>query len=202
MNMKVNEWMDFFRDHTIKKIFSLNDLKVLTGEKTSSVSVQLSRLSRSGLVMNPVKGWYTNPFNIPNSEELSMVIRAPCYLSMEYALSRHGILSQEVHTLTMVTTNLPHTYRSDDDIFEYHQIKRSLFWGFINEGTVQVAEPEKALLDLIYVRIARNRDAKENAILSLIDDMYLEELDGKKALDLSNRFDRKTKEFTIRVLDT
>ena len=200
--MKVNEWMDFFRDHTIKKIFSLNDLKVLTGEKTSSVSVQLSRLSRSGLVMNPVKGWYTNPFNIPNSEELSMVIRAPCYLSMEYALSRHGILSQEVHTLTMVTTNLPHTYRSDDDIFEYHQIKRSLFWGFINEGTVQVAEPEKALLDLIYVRIARNRDAKENAILSLIDDMYLEELDGKKALDLSNRFDRKTKEFTIRVLDT
>ena len=199
--MKVNEWMDFFRDHTIKKIFSLNDLKVLTGEKTSSVSVQLSRLSRSGWVMNPVKGWYTNPFNIPSSEELSMVLRAPCYLSMEYALSRHGILSQDVHTYTMVTTKLPYTYRSDDDIFEYHQIKRSLFWGFINEGSIQVAEPEKALLDLIYIRITRDRDAKENVILSLIDDMYIEELDGKKALDLSKRFDRKTREFTVRILD-
>ena len=199
--MKVNEWMDLFRDNTIKKIFSLNDLKVMTAENLSSISVQLSRLSRSGLVENPIKGWYTNPFNIPNSEELSMVLRAPCYLSMEYALSRHGILSQEVHTLTMVTTKLPHTYRSDDDIFEYHQIKRSLCWGFTNEGTVQVAEPEKALLDLIYVRITRNRDAKENEMLSLIDDMYLEELDGKKALDLSNRFDRRTKEFTVKILD-
>ncbi len=200
--MKVNDWMDFFREHSIKKIFSLNDLKVLTGENTSTISVQLSRLSRSGLVENPIKGWYTNPFNIPDPEELSMVLRAPCYLSMEYALSRHGILSQDVHTYTMVTTKLPHTYRSDDDIFEYHQIKRSLFWGFKIEGTVQVAEPEKALLDLIYVRITRNRDAKENAILSLIDDMYIEELDGKKALDLSKRFDRKTKEFTVKILDT
>jgi predicted transcriptional regulator of viral defense system len=200
--MKVNEWMDFFRDHTIKKIFSLSDIKVLTGENTSTISVQLSRLSRNGIVENPIKGWYTNPFNLPNSEELSMVLRAPCYLSMEYALSRHGILSQDVHTYTLITTKLPHTYHGDDDIFEYHQMKRSLFWGYTSEGTVQVAEPEKALLDLIYVRITRNRFSKEEAVLSLIDDMYLEDLDGKKALDLSNRFDRKTKEFTAKIFNT
>ncbi len=197
--MKVNEWMGFFRDHTIKKIFSLNDLKVLTGEKTSSISVQLSRLSGSGLVMNPVKGWYTNPFNIPNSEELSMVLRAPCYLSMEYALSRHGILSQDVHTYTMVTTKLPHTYRSDDDIFEYHQIKRSLFWGYTVEGTVQVAEPEKALLDLIYIRYTRNRDANEFLIHSLMDDMYLEDLDEERLSNYSIKYDNATRDFMMKI---
>jgi len=127
--------MDLFKKNTSKKIFSLNDLKVLSGDNTSTVSVQLSRLSRMGMVKNPVKGWYLNPFNTPSMEELSMVLRTPSYLSLEYALSRHGILSQDVHTYTLVTTKLPHTYRSDESIFEYHQIKRSLFWGYSTEGT-------------------------------------------------------------------
>lgn len=197
--MKINEWMDFFHDHTKKKIFSLNDLKVLTGENTSTISVQLSRLSRSGLVKNPIKGWYTNPFNTPNSEELSMVLRAPSYLSMEYALSRHGILSQDVHTYTLVTMKLPHTYRSDDDIFEYHQIKRSLFWGYKTEGNVQVAEPEKALLDLIYIRYSRNRDANEILIHSLMDDMYLEDLDEERLSNYFIKYDNVTRDFMMKI---
>ena len=131
-----------------------------------------------------------------------MVLRAPCYISMEYALSRHGILSQDVHTFTLVTTKLPYTYRSDDDIFEYHQIKRSLFWGFKNEGMVQVAEPEKALLDLIYIRYSRKRDANGSMITSLMDDMYLEDLNSDKLLEYSKNFDRTTKEFLYENLGT
>lgn len=199
--MKVNEWMEFFREHTNKKIFSLNDLKVLTGENTSTISVQLSRLSRSGLVNNPVKGWYTNPFNSPSSEELSMVLRAPSYLSMEYALSRHGILSQDVHTLTLITTKLPHTYTSEENIFEYHQISRSLFWGYGNEGNVQIAEPEKALLDLIYIRYSRNRVKNESRILSLIDDMYMDDLDKVVLSDYSKKFNSTTKDFLVNISD-
>ena len=120
--------------------------------------------------------------------------------SMEYALSWHGILSQDVHTYTLVTTKLPHTYRSDEDIFEYHQIKRSLFWGFKIEGTVQVAVPEKALLDLLYIRYTRNRNASERTILSLMDDMYLEELDKKKLDSFSKKFDKTTRRILYKVL--
>ena len=193
--MKINEWMSFFKVHNNKKIFSLNDLKVLTGENASTISVQLSRLSRKGLVKNPIKGWFVNPFNTPSSEELSMVLRAPAYLSMEYALSRHGILSQDVHTYTLITTKLPHTYRSDEEIFEYHQVKISLFWGYKREGLIQLAEPEKALLDLIYIRYSRKGNANENLLLSLIDDMYLEDIDEEILTNYSNRYDNVTKDF-------
>jgi len=199
--MKVNEWMDFFRDHTNKKVFSLNDLKVLTRDNTKTISVQLSRLSRSGLVKNPIKGWYTNPFNPPSSEELSMVLRAPSYLSMEYALSRHGILSQDVHTYTLVTTKIPHTFQNDYDIFEYHQIKRSLFWGYRKEGNIQIAEPEKALLDLIYIRYSRKRNANENLLLSMIDDMYLDEIDRETLSDYSRRFNNNILNFLVKRSD-
>jgi len=198
--MKINEWMDLFKKNTSKKIFSLNDLKVLSGDNTSTVSVQLSRLSRMGMVKNPVKGWYLNPFNTPSMEELSMVLRTPSYLSLEYALSRHGILSQDVHTYTLVTTKLPHTYRSDESIFEYHQIKRSLFWGYSTEGNVNIADPEKALLDLIYIRYSKNKEGNEEQMMSMIDDMYVEDLEKSRMRAYSTRFDRTTKEFISRLL--
>lgn len=103
-----------------------------------------------------------------------MVLRYPSYLSMEYALSRHGVLSQRVYTLTLITTKLPYTYVRDKATYEYHQVKRSFFFGFEDEDGVMMGTPEKALLDLIYIRM---RDMNEEALRSLIDDMYLEELD-------------------------
>ena len=190
----MNEWLGFFRKHTGKKIFSLHDIVLLSGEKKPSVSVQLSRLVKSGIVERPARGWYVNPFAPPTAEELSMVIRRPSYLSMEYVLSRHGILSQNVFTLTLVTPKLPHTYRTRDSVLEYHQIKKSLFRGYVHEGSVLVAEPEKALLDLIYIRYVRGREIGKSALESLVDDMYLEELDRGKLLRYAEGFDGRTME--------
>jgi len=121
-----------------------------------------------------------------------MVIRRPSYLSMEYALSRHGILSQNVFTLTLVTPKLPYTYRTGDSIFEYHQIKRSLFSGYVQEGSVLVAEPEKAMLDLVYIRYVRGREFGRSALDSLVDDMYLDDLDRGKVLRHAEGFDGRT----------
>jgi len=193
--MKVDEWLSFFRKHTGKKIFSLHDIVLLSGEEKPFVSVQLSRLVRSGIIRRPVRGWYLNPFALPSAEELSMVIRRPSYLSMEYALSRHGILSQNVFTLTLVTPKLPYTYRTGASIFEYHQIKRSLFRGYVQEGSVLVADPEKALLDLIYIRYVRGREFGRSALDSLVDDMYLEDLDRGKLLRYAEGFDGRTMTF-------
>jgi hypothetical protein len=190
--MKADEWLGFFRKNTGKRSFSLSDILLMTGESGPSASVQLSRLTRTGLIQNPVKGWYVNPFDPPTAEELAMVVKVPSYLSMEYALSRSGVLSQEVFALTLVTPKLPHVFRTGSHVLEYHQIKRSLFWGYRKEGGVSIAEPEKALLDLIYIRYSRNRVSSENSILSLIEDMYTEELDKKRLIEYAGKFDKKT----------
>ena len=94
--MKVDEWLDLFRQNRGKSLFSLSDLVLLTGDQRPSLSVQLSRLVASGVIERPARGWYANPFAFPSDEEVAMVIREPSYLSMEYALSREGILSQQV----------------------------------------------------------------------------------------------------------
>jgi predicted transcriptional regulator of viral defense system len=191
--MRVDEWLDLFRGNRGKGLFSLSDLVLLTGDQRSSLTVQLSRLVSSGVIERPARGWYANPFATPSDEEVAMVIRRPSYLSMEYALSRSGILSQRVHVLTLVTTNLPYTFRSGDAVLEYHQVKRSLFRGYVPEGDVQVAEPEKALLDLIYVRHVRGRDLTMGALGSLVDDMDLEEMDPARLSLHARAFDVRTR---------
>ena len=91
LSMKADKWLDFFKKNRNKKLFTLSDLVILTGENKSSLTVQLSRLVKSGIVDHPVRGWYGNPFQTPSKEELAMVIRYPSYLSMEYALSKKGM---------------------------------------------------------------------------------------------------------------
>ena len=190
--MKVNEWLGFFKKHRGKKLFSLSDISSLVDENRASLSVQLTRLVRSGLLVHPVRGWYENPFHPPSKEETAMVIRYPSFLSMEYALSRHGILSQNVFTLTLVTRKLPYNYRTEHCVYEYHQIRKELFRGYMQEGSILVAEPEKALLDLIYIRAVHSKEMDVSSLRSLVDDMYMDELDLKKLNRYAESFGGRT----------
>lgn len=198
--MKIDKWLDFFRKNKNKSLFTFSDLVLLTGENRSSIAVHLSRFVKSGIIEHPVRNWYINPFQAPSSEELAMVIRYPSYLSMEYALSKHGILSQNVFTHTLITTKLPYIFRTKESIFEFHQVKKSLFWGYRKEGIVQIAEPEKALLDLVYIRTVRRRNLKRDALVSLIDDMYQEDFDKKRLYKYANRYDKTTRKILSQLM--
>ena len=118
---------------------------------------------------------------------------------MEYALSRYGILSQRVYTLTLVTPRLPYTYKTEKATYEYHQISKKLFWGYRKEGVINIAQPEKALLDLLYIRCVKNREMDFIAVKSLLDDMDVSDLDNEKLHLYSEIFPPKTREFLTKL---
>ncbi|MEW6573828.1 MAG: hypothetical protein AB1374_09385 [Bacillota bacterium] len=91
-------------------------------------------------------------------------------------------------TLTLVTTKLPYTFNIEGTVLEYHQIARRLFWGYRSDGHANVAWPEKALLDLIYIRHLKTRATDARGIASLLDDMYLEEIDAARLRSFIRRF--------------
>jgi len=190
--MKISRWLELFREHPEKHLFSVSDLMQLTGQKKEVLRVELTRLVKSGTVRREAFGWYSNPFSLPTPEEMAMVLRHPSYISMEYALSLHSILSQTTFTITLVTTKGPYTYRRENGIFEYHQISRKLFWGFGRMGEFFIAEPEKALLDLIYIRHVRKREFDMEGLKSLLDDIYLDEVNREKLKTYARRFGGRT----------
>ncbi|KFI34528.1 hypothetical protein HY00_01050 [Peptococcaceae bacterium SCADC1_2_3] len=60
--------------------------------------------------------------------------------------------------------------------------KRKLFWGYYTRDGVNIAYPEKAFLDLLYIRHLKNGEMSEERLFSMWDDMYLEELNQERLL--------------------
>ena len=78
----------------------------------------------------------------------------PSYVSFETALAFHNLIPEAVMQLKSATTKKTYSCETEIGNFEYKNIKETLFFGYaihhVDEQPVLIAEPEKALLDLIY----------------------------------------------------
>ena len=149
--MKIENWLDFFKKNKKHKIFHFNHLKLITGMNGHALRVALKRLNDKKLIRRICRGYYLNPFSTATPEEVSACIYEPSYISLESALSRYGVLSQMPQVLTCVTTKLPRAINTSMGTIEYRQVKKGYFFGFLKEDGFFLAEPEKALLDLLYL---------------------------------------------------
>lgn len=186
--VKIAEWMEFFKRKRHIKLFSYAYLIQTLDTSPQHLSTQLTRLVHKGLVTKIAKGWYENPYNPASPEEIAMRLRYPAYLSMEYLLSKENILSQRTYTLTVMNLKRRYTFTVKNTTIEYHQLSKPLFFGYREHQDIQMAAPEKALLDLLYIRGSKNPNNGEERVFSLMDDMYLEELNPQKLQTYLKRF--------------
>lgn len=171
--MSTHDYLNLLSTYKQKKVFRTVDFATLLHRNMATVRVELSRLVAQGMLDRVIKGFYLNPYNLPTQEELAMVLRSPAYVSMESALARQGILSQSPFTLTLVTTAATGTIMAQATRFEYHHVQPSWFTGYSQMDDCSMAEPEKALCDLVYLRYSKRRELSEERMRSLLDDMDL-----------------------------
>lgn len=130
------------------------------GRNLCQVRLQLARWVKSGKIIKIGKGLYTlapiyrkvkpEPFCI------SANLKSHSYVSLQSALSWYGIIPEFVPAVTAVTTSRPQIIETPLGRFEYHYISKSFFWGYrqvqlSDNQTAFIAQPEKALLDLVYL---------------------------------------------------
>jgi predicted transcriptional regulator of viral defense system len=80
----------------------------------------------------------------------------PSYISLHSSLSFYGLIPESVIQVTCVTTLKTSTFKNIFGEFSYRTIKPQGFFGYdhlpsANGRFVQMAKPEKALLDLLYL---------------------------------------------------
>jgi predicted transcriptional regulator of viral defense system len=80
----------------------------------------------------------------------------PSYVSMESALAYYHFIPEGVFITTSISTRNTAKYDTPIGEFSYRQIKSSLFFGYkilpYNNVFIKIAEPEKVLLDYLYLR--------------------------------------------------
>ncbi|OGI29442.1 MAG: hypothetical protein A2288_01625 [Candidatus Moranbacteria bacterium RIFOXYA12_FULL_44_15] len=132
----------------------------------------------------------------------------PSYVSLESALSWHGLIPEGVFEITSVTSVKKRAIKIDfpeiKTALNYRKIKRELFFGYVTvkiESGVNIiiAEAEKAILDFLYFRsdIKTRKDLLE---LRLEEEKIKKILFGEKIGRYLEIFDSRTLEKKINIL--
>jgi len=139
-----------------KGYFTMADMQKITGLSRDSLKVAINRLIDKEVLTRIKRGVYQlglSPVDVP---KVANQLYYPSYLSFESALSRYGILSQIPYTQTFATTKRSKKMTLWETEVEFRQLKKELFFGYKMDDEMYVAEPEKALLDQLYM-VSRGR---------------------------------------------
>jgi len=161
-----------------------------------TMRVSLSRWQKRGQLIQLKRGIYILPEhyrkNTIFNEAIASRLIEPSYLSLEKALEYYGLIPEKVQVYTMVTPRRSNQFINPLGTFKYHHIKQEFFFGYkaVQEHRQKafIAEPEKAIIDLIYLRFA-------NFDLAILDQLRLQNiqlLDQIKILNYAQRIGKET----------
>jgi predicted transcriptional regulator of viral defense system len=119
----------------------------------------LFRWTKKNLLIRLRQGYFTFPefMGKPNfAFYFANRIYRPSYISLHTALSFYGLIPESVVQITSVTPLKTVSFINPFGEYAYKSIKQELMFGFnikpLPDGrTLQIASPEKALLDLLYL---------------------------------------------------
>lgn len=162
-----------------KRLFTLSEIAVLAGATRPAVAMTLIRAEKKGLVSR-VGNWWINRLDPPKQEELAFALASPSYISFENALYHHGVISQSpLGSLNLAVRGRPRLIRSPLGSIRLIHLKPSLFFGY---DANRIAYPEKAWLDLLYIR---GRKGHRNI---LTEKVYFDRLNPRKVRFFERKF--------------
>jgi len=185
------KWPDFLSEYGRESIIESAWLQ-RPGSSSAATATQLSRWVRAGKLIQLRRGLYliAPPYATKRPHRFTIANRMvdASYVSLQAALTYHGLIPETVFMTTSVTTLRPNQYDTDAGSFLFRHIRTELFFGYevieVSHGqTAFVATPEKALLDLVYLTPGGDRFA----YLEGLRLQNTEDIDGQRLSDYAAR---------------
>jgi len=153
------QFIDFQNKLSAYPIFSLKDVSKLIPVFNR---IQLDRWEKKGYLKKVKRGFYcfstqdfTQDFLFYTANKIYAPSYAPSYVSLEMALKHYGLIPEEIFQITSVSTKKGTRFETSLGHFSYRHIKPSLYFGYrlldFGQQKLLIAEPEKAVLDYLYV---------------------------------------------------
>ena len=175
-----------FFDYQVEKLF--------TDEPKLQINTQLSRMVKRGDLVRLKRGVFMFPDVEVDELVLANLLYDPSYVSLESALNIVGVIPDITANVTSVTLVTSKTVNTVKGMFLYSKIDKELFFGFEkifdanSKMYYNLALPEKALLDLIYIRRLKSLDE------------YRIDMSGIKKT-LLNKFSKKFPNWVRKAID-
>ena len=146
-----------------RSVFTTHEVVTISGKSASTVIQCLNRLAQQGLLMKVYRGVWVEQ----GARQISGFEMIPClfprtrvYVSFVSALHLHGIIEQIPQVITLASSSHTRTIHTKGGVFSVHQVAPDFFEGFDwykGDGSFLIAEPEKALVDSLYLSSRRKK---------------------------------------------
>ena len=165
------------------------------------------RWVKKGLLIRLRQGYYTFP-EYKNKPDFTLFfanrIYRPSYISLHSALAFYGMIPEEIVQITSVTSLKTASFTNEFGEFAYKSIREDLMFGYdikpiANGHSMQLAHPEKALLDLLYLYSFYNT-MQDMEDLRLDEDFLLDELDLRLLEEYLSKFKSKALQGRVKLL--
>ncbi len=166
----------------LKKIKSLffftKDTLRLLEKNTFNLDANLKYWVKKEKVIRLKKGFYLikSQFEKYGDKEgyleyLANRIYEPSYLTGEYVMSKYGLLTEAVYSITSITTNKTKIFENKLGKFMYYSIKPKLFIGYtikkFFDTNIFIAKKTKAVFDFLYLRFLKKTPINEKSVQEL-----------------------------------
>lgn len=139
--------------------FRTEDVAVLSKISNQHASQLLGRLSQTKQVVQIKRGVWILP---DKTESLTLpyflTMPAPCYISLQSALSYHGMIMQIPEIVYAISIARTRTYSTAIATISIHHVTPEMMFGYEEIAPyINMASPEKALIDFCYLHQAKSR---------------------------------------------
>ena len=186
--------------------FTIEAVKQLLGDEsvaTGTIQTALYRWMKAGQILQLKKGVYmTRRFFEQHRADadfapmVSAILIPQSYLSLEYKLQRHAILTEMTYPVTAVTLKQTRVFENKLGTFTYRNIKAELYQGLIFSEYMGIpiaqATAAKALFDFLYFRPWKGSkrlagyDLSEDLRLNLEDFSESDQVEFETFVEISN----------------
>lgn len=139
--------------------FRTNDAAALWNIRRDHASQLLGRLAASGHVLRLARGRYALPTLPPFALPRALSAPLPSYVSFHSALYHHGLVEQVPALIYAATLAPTRRVRTPLGVVSFHQLTPEFFGGYEYDArsTSEIATPEKALIDHLYLAPSKSK---------------------------------------------
>lgn len=186
-----------------RPVFTSRELAAISGKSMSTVVQSLNHLVQEGQLIKIYRGvWAESAGRAISPFEVIPYLfpRQRVYVSFISALHLYGIIEQIPQRITLASIAHTNTLRTQAGVFSVHRIAPSFFDGFDwyrGGGNFLIAEPEKALIDSLYLS-----SRKKKQFGSFPELHFPPEFSFKKAASWVERIpEKKIRRYVLRKLN-
>ncbi|OGH84394.1 MAG: hypothetical protein A2261_02225 [Candidatus Magasanikbacteria bacterium RIFOXYA2_FULL_44_8] len=141
-----------FSAFDVRKVFPISEI---------AATFLLYRYAQKKFITRVKRGLYVFPDTLPPDLYLANKLYEPSYISLEFALSYHRVIPENVYEITSVTPKATRRFEALGKAYSYRRINKRMFTGYTAQKqkgfSFIIADAEKAFVDTLYYRLFDGR---------------------------------------------